>query len=126
MVSAYQPNAEVRMKRFPDYWDKTRPYADEFVVKQIPDLATLVINLESKAVDGVHGPSFSDVARLSKQPGYKQNKPFAPPVMYHLWLSTRPASRSSNKKVRQAMSHLIDRARFCQTTLQGTVRADRG
>ncbi|MHB1133490.1 MAG: ABC transporter substrate-binding protein [Chloroflexota bacterium] len=119
MVTSYIPNQEVRMKRFADYWDKTRPYVDEYVVRQIPDMATMIINMESKAVDGVHKPSFSDVARLTKQGGFLQAKPFAPPIMYHIAFNSN-RKPFDNKKVRQAMSHLIDRTRFCQTTLQGT------
>ncbi len=119
MVTSYTPNAEVVMKRFPDYWDKTKPYVDTYVIKQIPDLPSLVINLESKALDAIEGATFIDVARLQKQTGYVFYKPFAPPVMYHICFNPERKPFDS-KMVRQAMSHAIDRERFCRTSLQGT------
>mgnify|MGYP005849348197 CR=1 FL=1 len=118
MVTSYQPNVEAVMKRFPDYWDKTKPYIDTYVVKQIPDVAAMVINLESKALDAIEGASFLDVARLQKQPGYVFYKPYAPPIMYHLCFNPE-RKPFDNKKVRQAMNHAIDRERFCRTSLQG-------
>ncbi|MDA8216804.1 MAG: ABC transporter substrate-binding protein [Dehalococcoidales bacterium] len=118
MVTSYTPNAEVVTKPFPDYWDKTKPYLDSYVIKQIPDASAMVINLESNALDAADAVPFLDVVRLQKQPGYAFFKPYAPSVMYHVCFNPE-RKPFDNKKVRQAMNYAIDRARFCRTSLQG-------
>ena len=119
-VTSYTPGAEIRTKRFESYWEKDRPFLDEYVIKQIPDPAALVINLESKAVDAIWGSPVHEVARLKGVPGMIVDPGPAAPNMYHLMVNVRKEPLS-NKKVRQAINHAIDRERFCKSVLKETV-----
>ncbi|MHB1414808.1 MAG: ABC transporter substrate-binding protein [Chloroflexota bacterium] len=119
MVTGYVPNSEVQMKRFDGYWNSPYPYLDAYTLKQIPDSTTLVINLESKALDGVEGAPFTEVARLRQVKGLVANKTDAPPIMFHFAFNPN-RKPFDNKKVRQALNYAIDRERICKTTLQGT------
>ncbi|MHB1133542.1 MAG: ABC transporter substrate-binding protein [Chloroflexota bacterium] len=120
-LDKYIPNDRVEFVANKDYWDKGKPYVDRYVVRQIPDLAALVINLESGAVDFIWQPSYMDLARLKNSGGKFIPDMGAPGAqMFDIALNVKDPNLK-NKKVRQAIAWSIDRARFCKTTLAGMV-----
>lgn len=118
MVEKYVPPDEVYCTRFPDYWDKGKPYIDKYVLKSIPDESALSLNLESKALDGIWAPPYQDVARLKTQPGYVVNPGLAVPSNFVV-MTKVTVKPFDNKKVRQAINHCIDRERIVKTVTMG-------
>jgi len=120
-LEKYVPNDRVEMVAFKDYWDKGKPYLDKYVIRQIPDLSALTINLESGAVDAIWQPSYMDLVRLKEQAAKFTVDMGAPSAsVLNVALNTK-IEPFTNKKVRQAIAWAIDRARFCKTTMQGLV-----
>ncbi|MCL4466295.1 MAG: ABC transporter substrate-binding protein [Chloroflexi bacterium] len=116
----YVPNDSVEFDAFKDYWDKGKPYASRYVIRQVPDLSTMVINLESGAVDCVFQPNFLDIARLKKSGKFVADLGAPGTGIFELAINTK-VKPLDNRKVRQAIAWCIDRKRFCTTTLQGLV-----
>lgn len=118
-LDKYVPNDRAELVAFKEYWEPGKPYLDKYVLRQIPDLATLSINLESGAVDCVWQPTYMDLVRLKNSGGKYVADMGAPgSIIYNFGINVK-AEPFTNKKVRQAMAWSIDRARFCKTTLQG-------
>jgi len=120
-LERFVPNDRVEMVAFRDYWDKGKPYLDRYVIRQIPDLSALAINLESEAVDAIWQPSYMDLVRLKGDTAKFTVDMGAPAAsVLEVGLNTK-IEPFTNKKVRQAIAWSIDRARFCKTTMQGLV-----
>jgi len=120
-LERYIPNDRVEMVAFKDYWDRGKPYLDRYIIRQIPDVTTLAINLESGAVNCIWQATFRDVARLKDAGGkfvVDMGAPGSNMFCLTMGCKTEPFT---NKKVRQAVAWAADRARFCKTTLQGLV-----
>jgi peptide/nickel transport system substrate-binding protein len=113
-VVSYQPRSEVRMKRFDGYWQKGKPFVEEYVLKDIPDPAALVLNLESKAIDAAERPPLNEVARLKGHAKLVADPGPPAPLMLHLGANVERGPLS-NKLVRQAINFAIDRERVCRT-----------
>ena len=120
-LDKFVPNDRVEAVAFKDYWDKGKPYLDRFVLRQIPDLAALAVNLESGAVDAIWQPSNLDYVRLKGAGGKFVTALGAPGAMFFALELNVKVEPFNNKKVRQAMAWSVDRARFCKTALQGVV-----
>jgi peptide/nickel transport system substrate-binding protein len=119
-VDKYIPPDEVYMTRFAAYWDKGRPYADEYHLKSIPDAAALALNFEAQAVDAVWAPTFKDAARLKGQKGIVATD--GPGAQGMCCVAVRPeAGPLSDKKVRQAINYAIDRERCARVILENLV-----
>ncbi|MHB1414114.1 MAG: ABC transporter substrate-binding protein [Chloroflexota bacterium] len=118
-IKSYTPNGDLQLERFAQYWRQDRPYVDEYVIRMIPDASALVLNLESNAVDAVWAPALHEVERLKTAPGYVADVGAFGSNMYHIEVNVRQGPLS-NKKVRQAINHAIDRQRFCTTIMRGT------
>ena len=120
-LDKYVPNDRVEMVPFKDYWDRGKPYLDRYIIRTIPDLSALAVNLESGAVDCIWQPSSIDLVRLKEAGGRFVADLGAPGAsMYNLAINVK-REPFTTKKARQAMAWCIDRARFCRTTLQGLV-----
>ncbi|MHB1416760.1 MAG: ABC transporter substrate-binding protein, partial [Chloroflexota bacterium] len=120
-MDSYVPNDKMEFSAFKDYWEGGKPYLDKFVIRIIPDVAALVINLESGAVDAIWQPSFMDIPRFRDSNGkfiVDMGAPGQQLFDFGIQCKVKPLD---NKKVRQAIAWSIDRARFCKTTLQGLV-----
>lgn len=118
----YLPNDRLEMVAFKDYWEKGKPYLDRYIVRQIPDVAAMSINLESGAVDCIWEPSPRDLTRLANSGGKYVTDQGAPGAsMFNVAINVK-APPFTDKRVRQAVAWSIDRARFARTTLQGLVQ----
>ncbi|MCL4467170.1 MAG: ABC transporter substrate-binding protein [Chloroflexi bacterium] len=118
-ITTFVPNDRVEMVANKGYWEKGKPYLDKYIIRQVPDSSALSVNLESSALDCIHGAAYVDAARL-KQTGDKFVVRAGPPgsVIYDVGMNVK-VEPFSNKKVRQAIAWAIDRERFCKTSLQG-------
>ncbi|MBI3976591.1 MAG: ABC transporter substrate-binding protein [Chloroflexi bacterium] len=117
----YIPKDRLELVAFKDYWDKGKPYVDRYVIRDIPDLSSMVINLESGAVDCVWQPSYLDIVRLKNAGGKFVTDMGAPgAIMFNLSINNSYGPLK-DKRVRQAIAWAVDRARFAKTTLQGLV-----
>ncbi|MHB1133195.1 MAG: ABC transporter substrate-binding protein [Chloroflexota bacterium] len=120
-LDKYIPNDRAEFVPFADYWDKGKPYLDRYILRQIPDNASLVINLESGAVDAAWQPAYSDIVRLKGSGGkFVADMGAKGTAMFNLAVNVK-VEPFTNKKVRQAMAWCIDRARFSKTIMQGLV-----
>ena len=119
-LDKYLPGDRAEYVPNKDYWEKGKPYLDRFVIRTIPDLSALAINLESGAVDCIWQPSWLDLVRLRDQGGGKYVIDMGTPGanIYDIAINTKQEP-FNNKKVRQAVAWSMDRARFCRTVLQG-------
>ena len=119
-LERYIPNDRIEMVAFKDYWEPGKPYLDKYVAREIPDLASLAINLESGAVDCIWQPSNLDYVRLKNSGKFVCDLGSPGPTLYDVAINVT-VEPFQNKKVRQAIAWSIDRARFCRTVLQGLV-----
>lgn len=117
----YIPNDRVEMVAFKDYWDKGKPYLDKYVARQIPDLSSLAINLESGAVDAIWQPSLVDLKRLKDSGKFTVDPGDKGAGAFSLMINTKEGP-FTDKRVRQAIAWSIDRERFCQTILLGLAK----
>ncbi|MHB1134648.1 MAG: ABC transporter substrate-binding protein [Chloroflexota bacterium] len=119
-IDKYIPNDRTEMLPNKDYWDKGKPYLDKYIFRQIPDAASLTVNLESGSIDATYNGSYSDAARLRDSGGGKWITDTGAPgaSVFDVGINVK-ADPFTNKKVRQAIAWSIDRARFCKSSLQG-------
>ncbi|MHB1414110.1 MAG: ABC transporter substrate-binding protein [Chloroflexota bacterium] len=117
-MDKYLPNDRVELSAFPDYWEKGKPYLDKYIIRQIPDQASLSVNLESGAVDYISRLNYYDIVRLKNTGKFTidMGAPGRSIMDIALNCKTPPLD---NKKVRQAIAWSIDRQRYCDTALQG-------
>ena len=119
-LDKYLPNDRIELVPFADHWDKGKPYLDRYVIRDIPDLASLAINVESGAVDAIWQPNNMDYMRLKNASKLVCDLGAPGPTLYDVALNVT-VKPLDNKQVRQAIAWSIDRVRFCRTILQGMV-----
>ena len=117
----WQQGVLIRFAKNKSYWRSGTPLLDELVVNIAADPQSMVVQLESGAVDAADRVPLNSVSRLQQDPKYQaivnQNGP-----LYLVGVNvTQPPL--DNKLVRQALNFAIDRQRFTQTTLQGIVQS---
>jgi len=118
-LDKYVPNDRIEFVPFKDYWEVGKPYLDRCVMRVIPDVSTLAVNLESGAIDCAWKISYLDAARLQGMTGKYVVDMGAPGMlMYDVGVNVT-VEPFQNKKVRQAIAWSIDRERFCKTALRG-------
>ena len=121
-LDKYVPNDRVELVPHPDYYVKDTQYVERYVAAQIPDTASLAINLESGAIDCMWRCSLLDAARLKSQADKYAISMGAPGQgMYDIALNVKWGP-FQNKKVRQAIAWAVDRERFCRTAMQGLIQ----
>jgi peptide/nickel transport system substrate-binding protein len=118
-LDSLNAGVEIRLVRNERYWRPDRPFLDSLTVRNIPDLASTAIALESGAAHIVRCAN-NDVQRLNssdqttvKVLGGSGSYDFAfncaePPF--------------SDKRVRQAFNLSLDRKRFAEKVMQGLTR----
>lgn len=119
-LDTFVPNDRIELVPFKDYWDKGKPYIDRLVVRQIPDLAALAINLEADAIDLAYSISYVDGARLRDSTGGKFTLDMGAKgqSIFDIGINCKQAP-FTDRRVRQAVAWSIDRDRFARTALQG-------
>ncbi|AYD03699.1 ABC transporter substrate-binding protein [Neorhizobium sp. NCHU2750] len=114
------PNQYVRLKKNPNYWDKSLPHWDTLVVKFVPEDATRTAYLLTRQSDIVGAPSPRDFARLSKQPGITG----ASRATFGGWSSIMMNNAKApfdDVNVRRAVNWAIDREKLAKFAFVGMV-----
>lgn len=120
MWEEWVPGDHLTLVRNPNYWMEGVPHLDGIEVRIVPDRETMVLNLESEAVDIVNGPPALDIVSLQDDDRFtvllSENQ--APRYVMGFNVLNPPVD---NKLVRQAINYAIPRQRFAQTVLLGLV-----
>ncbi len=100
-----------------NYWRSGRPYLDDVLIHVVNDAQSLVVQLESGALDTVSGASVQDQARLATDPKYQLFRTAGYGYFALTANVTKPPT--DNPKVREALNYALDRKRFTDTILKG-------
>jgi len=114
--------SHILFEKNPNYWDKSRPYLDQLLVRFIPDLNGRLAALETGEVDiaGDTPVSLSEIARLKQSETLvvtDQGGDYSPSV-YRLEFNLADPY-FQHKAVRQAVAHAIDRQALIDIAFYG-------
>ncbi len=123
MFEKWDTGAGVTIARNPNYWGKSSiasNYASKIIFKTIQDNSAALVAAKNKEVDAMYviKPSdfFKDMEN-AEQFNLSKNMPLEPAYTYLAWNHLNPLF--SDKKVRLALSHLIDRKTIIDKVLYG-------
>jgi peptide/nickel transport system substrate-binding protein len=117
VLKDWKPGQTARIERNPSYWDQGQPYLDAVEYRIVGDVQTRMLGLQGKASDFVSQIPIKDVPTI-KAAGFEAVPAGAGYFDVLLNVTYPPLVKP---EVRQAISHAINRPRFAQTILQGTV-----
>jgi len=109
----------VVLQRNPDYWDKGRPYVDEYVILSTPDAATRLAAYRTGQSDFIWVASPSEVETVRK------TNPNTVVQAYHNSLAPFGVALAQDKapfndvRVRRALAMAIDRQKQVDTVFEG-------
>jgi len=127
----YVKGSHVRMVRNPDYFKPGLPYADEVILKIIPEVSAQVLGLEKGEISWM--PNYfphAEYERVSKNPEIsittKGSEAYIPMVnlYFNLWDPNRPYV--TDVRVRQAIAHAIDKNVLVQRATAGLSKTTPG
>ena len=105
---SWEKDTRTVFKKFPDYWQKGKPYLDGIEWFPITDSLTRQLSLIKGETDLIGTVAAKDIKDL-EQKGYRINRQGPPSgVLALVPSSADPKSPWSNVKVRQAAQHAID------------------
>jgi len=119
MLKEHTRKVRVVLARNPDYWDKGRPYVDEYVILSTPDAATRMAAFRTGQSDFMWLASPSEVETVRK------TNPNAVVQSYHNTLTPFGVAVAQDKppfndlRVRRAVSMAIDRQKQADTVFEG-------
>jgi peptide/nickel transport system substrate-binding protein len=119
MLKEHTRKVRVVLTRNPDYWDKGRPYADEYVILSTPDAATRMAAFRTGQSDIIWLASPSEVETVRK------TNPNAVVQAYHNTLTPFGVALAQDRppfndlRVRRAVSMAIDRQKQADTLFEG-------
>jgi peptide/nickel transport system substrate-binding protein len=111
-LKEWKRGSYIHLVRNEDYWKPGKPYLDELYFRIIPDSASRAVAFEKGTVDVLRGGDVEgfEVRRLVKLPEVENTtsgwENYAPLVFMQMNQRTLPFS---DKRVRQAIMHAIDR-----------------
>lgn len=117
-LEEWRPGEMYRMKRFAGHWNANAGFVDEITVKIISDAEAQIASLESGQADLVYMMQGRYAERLNGKADFKVFQTALGAATHYLMVN---CSREpfTNKKVRQAISYSIDRARIQRTVYPG-------
>jgi peptide/nickel transport system substrate-binding protein len=119
MMKEHTRKVRVVLQRNPDYWDKGRPYIDEYIILSTPDAATRLAAFRTGQADFIWVASPSEVEVLRK------TNPNAVVQAYHNTLAPFGVALAQDRppfndvRVRRAMCMAIDRQKMVDTVFEG-------
>jgi peptide/nickel transport system substrate-binding protein len=124
----FKPGEHVIMQRFEKFFLPGQPLLDRLVFREYKDSTSMVLGFERGELDFI--PFIGDpreIARLKKTAGATVTDDFVPGVGALVWVgfNTRHP-KLSDKRVRQAISHAIDRDFVVKNLSTGAVRTSTG
>jgi len=119
ILKEHTRKVRIVLQRNPDYWDKGRPYVDEYVILSTPDAATRLAAFRTGQADfiWVASPSEVEVVRKTNPQTLVQS--------YHNTLAPFGLALAQDKppfndvRVRRAISMSIDRQKMVDTVFEG-------
>jgi peptide/nickel transport system substrate-binding protein len=119
ILKEHTRKVRVVLQRNPDYWDKGRPYADEYVILSTPDAATRLAAFRTGQSDILW------VASLSEAETVRKTNPAALVQAYANTLTPFGVSLAQDRppfndvRVRRAISMAVDRQKQVDTVFEG-------
>jgi peptide/nickel transport system substrate-binding protein len=119
ILKEHTRKVRVVLQRNPDYYDKGRPYVDEYVILSTPDAATRLAAFRTGQSDILHVASLSEVDTVRK------TNPTAVVQTYKNSLTPFGVALAQDKapfndlRVRRAISMAIDRQKQVDTVFEG-------
>ncbi|MDR7522808.1 MAG: ABC transporter substrate-binding protein [Armatimonadota bacterium] len=107
VVEAFEPNRLLVLRRFPDYWDRGKPYLDGITFQAVPDESSIVAGLRTGQIDMAQfesGVNFNLVRHLRAL-----NNVQAPGIRWVVLDLMGDMAPTSNPDVRRAIAVGIDR-----------------
>jgi len=124
----FKPGEHVIMQRFEKFFLPGQPLLDRLVFREYKDSTSMVLGFERGEIDFI--PFIGDpreIARLKKTPGATVTDDFVPGVGPLVWLAFNTRHpKLADKRVRQAISHAIDRDFVVKNLSTGAVRTSTG
>ena len=119
ILKEHTRKVRVVLPRNPDYFDKGRPYVDEYIILSTPDAATRTAAFRTGQADFIHVASPSEVEVLRK------TNPNLVAQSYHNTLTPFGVAMAQDKppfndvRVRRAIAMAIDRQKQVDTVFEG-------
>jgi peptide/nickel transport system substrate-binding protein len=126
LFSEWKTNDRITVKLDPNYWGKDVPwseaYPNEIILKTITDQNAAITALKAKDVDFldiVPAPLFVQID-TQKSPFIRKQTVFYNNRVFIQWNAERPLF--SDKNVRRALSHLVNRDQIIKEVMKGLAR----
>src|SRR5437016_6089543 len=119
VLKEHTRKVRIVLQRNPDYWDKGRPYVDEYVILSTPDAATRLAAFRTGQADFIWVASPSEVETIIK------TNPATVVQAYHNTLAPFGLALAQDRapfndvRVRRAVSMAIDRQKMVDTVFEG-------
>jgi peptide/nickel transport system substrate-binding protein len=119
ILKEHTRKVRIVLQRNPDYYDKGRPYIDEYVILSTPDAATRLAAFRTGQADFIHvtSPSEAEIAR-------KTNPQTIVQAYHNTWAPfgvalAQDRAPFNDVRVRRALSMSIDRQKMVDTVFEG-------
>lgn len=125
----YKPGQYYRLVRNPAYWGKDQPLLDEILFKVMPDRSAAANALEAGDIDlaAFSMVPLADLARIAKLPDLAVVAKGYEALTYQLVVEINHRTpQLADPRVRQAISHAIDRDFVVRTVFLGYATASSG
>src|SRR2546425_3058026 len=109
----------VVLQRNPDYWDKSRPYVDEYVILSAPDMATRKAAFRTGQSDFLPVFSPSEVEAVRKTNPSALVQALTPSITPFGLALAQDRPPFNDVRVRRALSMAIDRQKQVDTVFEG-------
>jgi peptide/nickel transport system substrate-binding protein len=112
-IASWTPQQEMILARNPRYYDRSRPYLDQVVIRVVPDQGSLSTQFFSGTIDFMHQVSPGDADRIKQDPRLALIAYWYRLVVAVAWNNQRPPF--DDPEVRRALTLGIDRKTIVET-----------
>jgi peptide/nickel transport system substrate-binding protein len=119
---SWQPDAQIELKRNPNYWRKGKPAWDRLIARIVPEDATRLAYLMTGQADIISAPPPRDFVRLQTTPGIKTGSKVAIGGLWFMQTNTKRAP-FDDVNFRKAVSCAIDRKTIAKDVFYGLLDA---